>query len=95
MLIDCAVFAKLQGVNASQPIWECGTIKSDLISEDMWFCHKVRAVGETIWCDLDTPMAHMTNAAIQPMCLAGHWHAVLTQNDKVIGKWPLKANTCL
>jgi hypothetical protein len=44
--------------------------------EDTWFCLTARRAGFRIWCDLETPIGHLTTAAVWP-------DVVCDENDKV------------
>lgn len=61
MLISAEV---LQGMQ--DPLFEFGRLGADSAGEDTFFCLKARRAGYRIWCDLDTPMGHLTTAALWP-----------------------------
>jgi hypothetical protein len=44
------------------------------ITDDYYFCEKVRAAGFELWCDTDLEVGHMTVASITPQ-RAHHWRA--------------------
>jgi hypothetical protein len=61
MLISARVLRALP-----QPWFEWRQFNGQSCGEDTWFCLKARRAGFRIWCDLDTPMGHLTTAAVWP-----------------------------
>lgn len=66
MLIAARVFRAL-----SQPWFEWRRFDGQTCGEDTWFCLKARRAGFRIWCDLDTPIGHLTTCAVWPDMTGG------------------------
>jgi len=64
MLIPCGLLEEIP-----EPWFE-----HDPIGEDVLFCEKVRETGAQILCDLETPLGHLTTAAVWPSFADGRWN---------------------
>ncbi len=54
-------------------------------TEDLDFCQKAKAAGFDIWCDLDTPVGHITLFNVWPVRKPdGTWTVQLERNGKVV-----------
>jgi hypothetical protein len=43
------------------------------LNEDLTFCAKVRAAGFRIWCDVDSPLGHLSQISVWPTYEDGQW----------------------
>src|SRR6266545_2417946 len=68
VLISTEVFSKLE-----QPYVRLGELEKDGWCDDIGFFNRCREAGYDIWCDLDTPVGHMTSSVIWPENLDGEW----------------------
>jgi len=59
MLIAADVFRTLP-----PPWFEFGRFGANGAGEDTWFTLCARRAGFKVWCDLDTPIGHLTTAAL-------------------------------
>jgi hypothetical protein len=48
------------------PWFESNRFEADGPGSDTWFCLKARRAGFRVWCDVDTPMGHLTTCAVRP-----------------------------
>lgn len=72
MLIQRRVFEKM-----ADPWFEFGQVKSEHLSEDVYFCRKALVAGFQIYCDLDQVLGHTATHTVWP-CLEGDtWGARL------------------
>jgi GT2 family glycosyltransferase len=57
------------------PYWRFSeTSTGDMIGEDMDFCMRARAMGFTVYCDMDAPIGHRTTMTVYPQQKSpGEW----------------------
>ncbi len=70
--------------STAAPWWELATIESDLVSEDVSFCQKVRAAGFDIHVDLNVKIGHLIVMTVWPSEEDGEWSTLLRQGQKAI-----------
>ena len=62
LLIRRRVFEALE-----KPYFEIGQLKSDDLSEDLYFHQKARAAGFQAWLDVETSLGHLTPMVVWPL----------------------------
>lgn len=68
MVVRREVFDTLE-----EPWFEFGMISSEQIGEDVYFCDKARDAGFDLYCDLDTPLGHITSSIVWPVRQPQGW----------------------
>jgi len=61
MLISSEVLRALEA-----PHFEFGRLGVEGGGEDTWFCLRARRAGFKVWCDIGTPIGHLTTVAVWP-----------------------------
>lgn len=56
------------------PWFEVGQLRTEELSEDLWFCEKARRKGFEVWMSLDARISHVTPVAVWPVIHDGEWH---------------------
>jgi cellulose synthase/poly-beta-1,6-N-acetylglucosamine synthase-like glycosyltransferase len=57
-----------------------GQLEPDMWCDDIDFCKLMREAEIKMYCDLGTPLGHITNATVWPFCNNGKWGQVLDVN---------------
>lgn len=69
VLIKTEVFTRME-----EPYVRLGELDKDGWCDDVGFFNRCREVGYDVYCDLDTPVGHMTYSTIWPEYIDGVWH---------------------
>lgn len=70
VLISIDVFKKLE-----QPWVRLGEVEKDGWCDDIGFFNRCRQAGFDVYCDLDSPVGHMSTVTIWPELYNGEWYS--------------------
>jgi hypothetical protein len=76
----------LEGLSA--PYWTLGQIAKDEWGDDLDFCHRARAAGFDIWCDLDCYVGHKIQATLWPQRTEQGWVTTLVASNQPVAHFP-------